>query len=1077
MSRTLGLAALAIFVQSVAFAQTTIPTTVPIHGDDFESGSLEDWFISGTGTLGLAPGDGVGGSAAMAVTLSADEAHLLRGNRRDVARADEAYLTFSFDPNSANFNDPGSGFIPNRAIQIGVIRGPDDGVLVALRVREVAPGSYEGFLHWLDDGGSQQYDFSSGSFSLDDSWQEITLGFRVDDWVSCWVDGTNVRSVTGVTHLEPYASQIEAGKANSPPLIPTPVGELRFDDVSLGIPTISDLWVDAATGDDAHDGLTPGTAFATVSRAADLATAGTTVHIQPGIYREEVVPAQGGLPADPVVFRAEGGLGTVRIRGSEPTSSLSWTQLVSDTIGLPAGVDPASVWWADLSSWALDERPDFIVSTDAASLITDRLPPAREPDWQVTTPYRYSDFWWIANGGSSIAGCDPSAGDDECDLGSRSTLQLTDTVDETSPSGIEAGNLTSLGSLIGATAVARDAYWGHRLFTRSVVGHNVAQGRITLDLESLESDGDPGLGWGTQYYVENHPALIDSPGEWWFDAATDRLYLWPATAGDPAGQNLEISRRDHAFDLANRSYVHLEDLDLEAVNEALISIQNLHWLSSRDLLVSGCKLHYGEQGVLASQTVVAGEHEDKVIDGLTFEGNTFSAIDHDAIRVTSNWDDSNDPEAWVRLATTNVQILSNTFSDIGFRPPQGTAGINGAIWIWWGDNVTIEDNQISNTAQDGMKIFRSVIQSANEWGFSPSEIKTGSILIKDNLVEQACLLKNDCGAILFEGSHPDQHVFREVLVVGNTLREVLGWSWAAEQRGLWTAGQIKGGGGIGVYMGNTSNIHIYRNILYSNSFAGVHLAERWRDGEIYIYNNTSTDNAFGVHFGGTDQDTHDDVDTQVQGNLFVNNEAYGVKLSNLETTYPATVVDHNLYFNNGWGGTVFKPGVFKISHGASSEYFQTISELRAGTPFEDSGQEADPTFLDYDISDHSLLDGSRPDFRLVTGSPAIDAGPAALPTALASLLTQFGIVDPPQGSAYDQGAIEGAIDCDDLTVSGVAVDSPTTFQACDVLTLGPDLVVESTGELTAIAGNTVLLTNGVTLNTGATLEAQTGVFP
>jgi hypothetical protein len=1076
MNRVLLATAMMLLAAASADAQTTIPPTAAVHADDFDSGSLDDWFLSGTGTLGLEPGQGLGGSTALAITVTDDEAHLIRGNRRDVARADEAYLTFSLDPDGVDLNDPGSGFIPNRSVQVGVIRGPEEGVLVALRMREIAPGNYEGFLQWLDGSASEQYDFLSGSFPLTDGWQEVTIGFRGDDWVACWIDGNLVRSVTGVNHFEPYASWIEVGKANSPPLLPSPTGRLLFDDVDIAIPMVSDLWVDAGAGDDSNDGLTPGTAFKSVARASDLAGAGTVVHIQPGLYYEAVVPAQGGLAGNPVTYRAESGPGTVFVRGSEPSAGLAWTQLANDSIGLPPGVDPDNIWWTDLSSWELQDSPQAVVHTSATGEIEGRLLPAREPDWEPGPAHRYSEYWWRAQGGASLPACDPATdNDNECDLASRSTLQLIDAASETTPAGIEAGNLTTLGSLVGATLVARETFWAHRLFTRKIVAHNVGAGQVTVDLEASEADGDPGLGWGTQYYVENHPALIDSPGEWWYDAATGRLYLWPIEPGDPGTQHLEITRADHAFDLADRSYLALEDLDLQLFNGPIIEVKNLTWLSSRDLAISGCSLSYGEKGILLSQTVEAGEHTDKTTEGIVIDGNHFSNIDHDAIRSTANWDNGNDPDSWVRLASTDITISGNTLTDIGFRPPFGTAGATGAIWIWWGDDVTLEGNHISSTAQEGVKIYRSVIQSPDTWGFSPDEIKTGKILIKDNLIEQACLLKNDCGALLVEGIAFDQHVLREVLVMGNTLREVFGWSWVAEQRGLWGEGQLPGGGGIGLYIGGAANVHIYRNIFYSNAFAGIHLAETWRDGEIYIYNNTSTDHTYGLHFGGLNRDTHDDFDTRVGNNLFVNNEAHGVKLSNLESTYPNTVLDHNLYFNNGWRDAVTEPGALRIAHDGSSDFFPTVAEIVAGTPFEDAGQAADPGFLDYDLADHSLIDGSRPDFRLLAGSAAVDAGTTSLPPALADLLTLFGIVDPPQGPAYDQGAIEGTVECGDLTIDE-AVNDARTFQTCGTLTFGSNFEVTFSGSVTASAGRLVVFMNGATVAEAGTLTAEDGVF-
>ena len=62
---------------------------------------------------------------------------------------------------------------------------------------------------------------------------------------------------------------------------------------------------------DAEDGFdgNPGTAeepFATIQAGADSAQAGDTVHVRPGLYREQVVPPRGGIAGNPLRFVAEG---------------------------------------------------------------------------------------------------------------------------------------------------------------------------------------------------------------------------------------------------------------------------------------------------------------------------------------------------------------------------------------------------------------------------------------------------------------------------------------------------------------------------------------------------------------------------------------------------------------------------------------------------------------------------------------------------------------------------------------------------------------------------------------------------
>jgi len=49
------------------------------------------------------------------------------------------------------------------------------------------------------------------------------------------------------------------------------------------------IWyVNSATGNDAHDGRTPGTAFKSLAQAAEVAKAGDTILIAPGAYDQDL---------------------------------------------------------------------------------------------------------------------------------------------------------------------------------------------------------------------------------------------------------------------------------------------------------------------------------------------------------------------------------------------------------------------------------------------------------------------------------------------------------------------------------------------------------------------------------------------------------------------------------------------------------------------------------------------------------------------------------------------------------------------------------------------------------------------
>lgn len=999
-----------------------VPPTWVVQQDDFEAGNLDQWEQVTPPSLTLASGAGHVGTTALQVTVGTGVAHLKKGS---LARAREAYLTFWFHPNGVSIPEGGVLYVPDKSIFVAAVKGPLGKNLVGLRLRQSPTLGYRAFLQWVDDADAWVNDHTVGEFAIANNWQQITIGYQVDGWVAAWVNGSLVRKVTGVTHRETYADRPEIGKTYTSTEI-TPSGSLRYDEVSFGVLRISHLYVDGDSGDDSNDGLTAGTAFRTIGRASDSAGPGTTVHILTGTYREQISPALSGTDSEPVLYTAESGPGTIAVRGSERSSSLTWTQLSSNSIGLPAGVSPGNIYWADLSGWDLSGPPRFVVSVDGQGNVATVLPIAREPDWSVVTPWKHHEFWWAAEGGSAAAACYPptDADPEECDAASRSTTQLTDAGNDASPAGIEAGNLTTVGSLVGGTLVALDCRQGNTHFRRTITAHDTGSGRVTVS-QAAQAGGQPGLGWGSKYYVEGRPSLLDQAGEWWYDTGTARLYLWPPTPGNPAGQALEISRRAVVFDFSQRSYQELEGLTLELVNEDLVRQLYLNDKPTNGNAVRNGTMRYALNGVSVNQAAPANCLT--MTDGLTVQGNEIAHMDRAAIYLFYSWGGGSDPATLDAPGITNVTISGNTMHHLGFRSDLDTPS---GVLLFRPDQLKLESNTVSDTALAGVQFIRSVIDSSASWGFAASEIKTGGVLVRANVFERACQLNGDCGALRFWGQPPDSHVFRDVLITGNVMRDSFGWTWVAVQRGLWTSGSVVGMSGSGLYLDTVSGFHLFRNIAYNNPLAGVRAARNWRDGQLVAANNVLANSLYGLYLDGLAEDTHAAYDAQFLNNAFVNNEAYGAVIADQDGAYGNLAFDYDLFFANGWGSSFYKGGDMAVWGVVPNRYYQTVAEAEAGAGWEAHGLDANPAFVSYNTADHNPFDGSWPDFHLQSGSPAVDAGATALPTSLQSLLTAFAVPNDKVGTAFDMGRHELTITATHaLTVTKVGAGTGTVTSA------------------------------------------------
>lgn len=808
-----------------------------------------------------------------------------------------------------------------------------------------------------------------------------------------------------------------------PPLSGAPEESLVWagspDPVAYQATLANNLWVDAVNGNDNNSGLTANTALKTIQAAASRADPNTIVHILPGVYRETVWPAKDGAVNQPIVFRAENGRGTVFIRGSQPSASLTWTQLGSNTIGLPSSVNPGNIYYADLSAWGLSRAPRLVVELDSAGQPLARLPLAREPDWQVTTEWKYHEFWWAADGGSTAAGCTPAPGANrECDSSSWSATLLTDRTSDASPAGIEAGNLMTLNSLAGGTLVAVDTRQGHYTYRRAIVSHDKANGRITVN-----DIGSRGLGWGTKYYVEGRPSLLDNPGEWWYDSSSKRLYLWPRTSGNPGTKNIEISKRDYGFRLENRSYITLDGLTIEYVDDSAVYQINHHNSKCHYNTVRNTTLRYANYGV--EMLAAADGGSDYISKGFVLQDSEIAYMDTQAIHMRYWWSSSS-ADTFTHAGIAHTVIQGNELHHLGFRSEYDHA-VGAAIFH--PDTFSFVGNHVHHVAHNGIQLLRSVIQSSKQYGFAPSEIKTGGILIKDNVFEQTCLIGSDCGGLKIWGDPPDSHVFRELLVTGNVFRDIMGWAYAAEKRGYWTAGsgsEIKGRGGFGLYLDNASGVHAYRNIAYNDSFAAYWFYGAWRDGDIVYYNNIAANSLYGFNMGAPEYDTHGNWNTQVVNNIIVNSEGYGLLHSTGSGSFGNLATDHNLYYSNGWrpyqSGGLWQVGNLIVSNDGSYQYYQTLADIQSRTAWEDHGMEGDPRFSAYNVSDHNLSDGSWPDFHPSGASnKLIDKGTTDVPASLKALLTKFAVTDQRSGSAFDIGRYE----------AGFAVKATPTSQAIE----------------------------------------------
>jgi hypothetical protein len=268
--------------------------------------------------------------------------------------------------------------------------------------------------------------------------------------------------------------------------------------------------------------------FRTIQKAADVMNAGDTCYLATGTYRESVSLKKSGRQGKPIRFTAAENAKPI-LKGT-------------DVLNLDWSVHKDNIYKAETSTEVTQ------LFLDDKFLIEARWPNMKFPD----------ELWgkskWARAGAGSRHGkiVDPN---------------------------LAATNI----NWAGAKAALNMAHqW--RTWMRPILNHKAGSNTLTYapDLDNFAwRSGDL---WKTykiweddRYYLVGKLGALDSPGEWFYDAETKTLYLWPPDSDHPAKHTIEAKQRDYGFQAGNVDYIEIDGLgffatafNLENCNHCLI---------------------------------------------------------------------------------------------------------------------------------------------------------------------------------------------------------------------------------------------------------------------------------------------------------------------------------------------------------------------------------------------------------------------------------------------------------------------------------------------------------------------------
>ncbi|MDR9771703.1 right-handed parallel beta-helix repeat-containing protein [Rhizobium hidalgonense] len=246
---------------------------------------------------------------------------------------------------------------------------------------------------------------------------------------------------------------------------------------------------------------------------------------------------------------------------------------------------------------------------------------------------------------------------------------------------------------------------------------------------------------GSRYFLAGAEALLDAPGEWWYDLAAGQLHYIPVDPSLPnsviiAGILPTFFKLDGASGMVVSG---LEFRDGAPEGSGKFYTETRGFGAIRIEHADGVKI-VGNR----IENVGVGVHVTESKDAL-IAGNVISEVAGNGIYVGTNYGTFG--------RSNGARILANHIHDIG-KVYIETAG----IWFQAADNVRIADNLIENTAQFG-------IAGGSIWG---SNDAVYNAVIEHNVIHNANQQTADGGAIKMMGEQADplNSTIRSNLVTG-----------------------------------------------------------------------------------------------------------------------------------------------------------------------------------------------------------------------------------------------------------------------------------------------------------------------
>jgi parallel beta-helix repeat protein len=332
----------------------------------------------------------------------------------------------------------------------------------------------------------------------------------------------------------------------------------------------------------------------------------------------------------------------------------------------------------------------------------------------------------------------------------------------------------------GAKAIIRTNRWG--MATKTVT--NSSSETLTIDSAPLYAVTE-----GDGFFLNNKLDFLTAPGEYYYDAATKTVYLWTPNGDAPSNYEVRGSVLSNLISINRKNYITIENLGLIHSSGIAIATDYCNYLTFDKLDI----INPDSKGLYLNHDTY-GNYKNIKIDGANHIG--FHA-----------------------QFTSHSNIIDNTIINTALFDNLGLTGMGGeqdgrAYTSTAGTDNIIRYNYIENVGYGGIS-----------W-------RTPNTIIDKNVIKNACLVKDDGGAIYSWSSNPLDVVANGSEVTNNIILNTIGSDQGTSASYPYA---------VGIYIDNGIQEVKVENNTVANSTTGIFLNSN--SGNITVNNNTVMDAA------------------------------------------------------------------------------------------------------------------------------------------------------------------------------------------------------------------------------------------